>query len=178
MAKTSVSQIKKIKEVYTKNVKGFYKHQKNILEELKTEIKNEQTAEIRSNIEREIKEKCKNVSISDIAWGHRPGCYVTFSVINTTNKVKKIFEESGIAKNDSYDYIVDSAPYIKVIFDHKPFSSDEYNHICKCIEVNCAEYKKKMKELDNWELDALKIAHTGELPVFEIEAAEPETCIV
>lgn len=178
MARTSVSQIKQIKLVYSTNVKAFYRARKTKLLEARNTRKKIVQSAWHDDMEVKIKNASRNVSVRRIAWDSYWTCIVELSVKNNFDKIKDIFESSGLASDDAYSYDSTSTATFKVKFDEDDISDREYVALSHDIEENCAEYKRKMKALGDWELEALKISHTGDIPIFDIESTEPAECIV
>jgi len=182
MARVAVNQINQIKKVYANNVKAYYKGEKNRLIKERAELEQVILGNKRQEVEKQIRAKNKNIKIKSIEFDsdyYDNFLSVNFDLSRNADIIEDIINLSGLSENGEYKkWTVTNLITVKFKWDHNNIDSAAYDEVTAVIETNCVLYKQKMKELNQWELKALENAHTGELPKFKVDAAEPTECIV
>lgn len=175
----SVTQIDKIGKVYESNIKKYYKSIRDSLLEEKHNISESIRGEYKEKISRRIKAENKNLKIDSITF-YDKRIIVKFNIERNYNLIMNALEDSGFGdKYEFCSYSTTLTPEVKIDIENVLVNdAHKFDEINARIEQNCHNYKLKMKELNQWTLDALATAHEGKLPNFEVEAIEPSECII
>lgn len=177
------TQVILTKDIYEKNIKGYYRKIKN---EITAEL-NTTAREIRNNLENDIKKKYESLFpmlLVDVTVD-TGRCYI--KLYNNRDKnsehidnIKSIYETYGFDDcNINYNSVY--SEYMKLVYDMRPLDymlNNKYAELYKKLEENCAEYKEMMFKLNKWELETVLKMHEGIMPSIDIKAAYPEECIV